>query len=140
VRIVPSTGRMTAWYAASLADRRARARVGPSQPPAWSMTVTRPRSTWDRMTPELPRAPISDPWLIALHTEARSSPAASSASHTAMRVSDMLVPVSPSGTGYTLSRLMGSRWAASASSYAWTTARSRSASRWSSAVTEVDDK
>ena len=29
---------------------------------------TMPRRIWERITPELPRAPMSEPWLIALHT------------------------------------------------------------------------
>ena len=33
-----------------------------------------PRSSWDRMTPEFPRAPISEPWAMALHTAAMSGP------------------------------------------------------------------
>ncbi len=89
--------------------------MAPSHPPAAPITDTSPRSTWDRITPELPRAPMSEPWLMALHTEVRSSPVASSDSTTDTSVSDMLVPVSPSGTGYTLRRLIGSRCAASAS-------------------------
>ena len=86
-----------------------------AEAPASPTTETRPRRICDKMTPELPRAPMSDPWLIAVQTSARLSPAASTSSHTDPSVSDMLVPVSPSGTGYTLSRLIGSRCAASAS-------------------------
>ena len=41
----------------------------------------------------------------------------------------MFVPVSPSGTGYTLSRLMPSWWASRASRYPSTTARRSSAPR-----------
>ena len=53
------------------------------------------------MTPELPRAPISDPWLTARQTSAMAarSPRPSSSSTTASSVSAMFVPVSPSGTG-----------------------------------------
>ena len=70
------------------------------------------------MTPELPRAPMSDPWAMALHTVPISSPAApsgtgaeserleppspsssASSATTDSRVRAMLVPVSPSGTG-----------------------------------------
>ncbi len=58
-----------------------------------------PRRIWDRITPELPRAPMSDPWLMALHVAAMSGPAATSSATTDSRVSAMLVPVSPSGTG-----------------------------------------
>ena len=71
VRIVPSTGRSTAWRAASLAAARPRARPGPSAPPSPSAsTPVRPRSSWERITPEFPRAPMSDPWAMALHTAA----------------------------------------------------------------------
>ena len=52
---------------------------------------------------------------IALHTAARSVAAEASSSFTDCRVSAMLVPVSPSGTGYTFRRLMPTRWAANAS-------------------------
>ncbi len=59
---------------------------------------------------------MSEPWLMALQVAAMSSASTpSSDSQTEASVSAMLVPVSPSGTGYTLSRLIGSRWAASAS-------------------------
>ena len=60
------------------------------------------------MTPELPRAPMSDPWAIALHTAAMSDPTVGARRsgpsleldqpHSA-QVRAMLVPVSPSGTG-----------------------------------------
>ena len=59
-----------------------------------------PRSSWDRMTPELPRAPISEPWAMALQVAARSGESrAPISSVTDSRVRAMLVPVSPSGTG-----------------------------------------
>jgi hypothetical protein len=51
------------------------------------------------MTPELPRAPMSEPWLMAVHVDAMSGPAPSSSPTTDSRVRAMLVPVSPSGTG-----------------------------------------
>ena len=44
-----------------------------------------------------------------------SGAASSISATTDERVSAMLVPVSPSGTGYTLRRLIDSRWDASAS-------------------------
>ena len=65
----------------------------------------------DRITPLLPRAPISEPWLIASHVGSSSPGAASISATTASSVRAMFVPVSPSGTGYTLSRLMASWWA-----------------------------
>ena len=74
------------------------------------------------MTPELPRAPISDPWRMAWHTSFHGAPASrgiaagsSSSPTTDSRVRAMLVPVSPSGTGYTLSALSSSWWERSAS-------------------------
>ena len=57
------------------------------------------------MTPELPRAPMSDPFEIARQAALMASPPAvsrsmsSSARATLSTVSAMLVPVSPSGTG-----------------------------------------
>ncbi len=59
----------------------------------------------ERITPELPRAPISDPWLMASHTarHARRSAIRGAAVALGRRrdstVSAMFVPVSPSGTG-----------------------------------------
>ena len=60
-----------------------------------------PRRSWERMTPEFPRAPMSDPCPMALHTSGRPDPAPtpSSSLTTASRVSAIFVPVSPSGTG-----------------------------------------
>src|SRR3979490_3210616 len=61
------------------------------------------------MTPELPRAPIRLPWaaraailLISFASDSRMSSTAD------WRVKSMLVPVSPSGTGKTVSRLTSS--------------------------------
>ena len=51
------------------------------------------------MTPELPLAPMSEPWETALQVDAMSSPAAATSSHTELSVRAMFVPVSPSGTG-----------------------------------------
>jgi hypothetical protein len=51
------------------------------------------------MTPELPRAPISEPWLIASHVGRIPAAAAASSSITASTVLARLVPVSPSATG-----------------------------------------
>src|SRR5690348_12917747 len=69
------------------------------------------------MTPELPRAPISAPRESFSAMTAAESSSESAISLVAARiVSDMLVPVSPSGTGKTLSALMASRCC---SSQAW---------------------
>ncbi len=63
------------------------------------------------MTPELPRAPMSDPCTMASQVAPNPGSArASSSVVTDSTVSAMLVPVSPSGTGKTLSRLMSSWW------------------------------
>ena len=69
--------------------------------PGPAMRSLMPRSSCERMTPELPRAPIRDPCPMALHTSASPAPAStpSSSLTTASRVSAMFVPVSPSGTG-----------------------------------------
>ncbi len=61
------------------------------------------------MTPELPRAPMSDPWMTAWQVAPRSGDSRAAISLvTESMVRAMLVPVSPSGTGYTLRRLMNS--------------------------------
>ena len=62
------------------------------------------------MTPELPRAPISETCVTALHNVALSASRGRRASSamTASMVSAMFVPVSPSGTGKTFSRLTSS--------------------------------
>ena len=80
---------------------------------AWSArskASARPRMIWERITPEFPRAPMREPWRTALHTAGMPS-APSNSFTTDSRVRAMLVPMSPSGTGYTLSRLMAS-WCA----------------------------
>ena len=60
-----------------------------------------PRKIWLVITPELPRAPISAPKLIAagdpLRGDRGSTPSASSSA--AFTVANMFEPVSPSGTG-----------------------------------------
>ena len=103
VRIVPSTGRTTARRASSEAWPMASTRTSGPTPasPAAAMRSLIPRRSCERITPEFPRAPISEPWPMALHTAARPAPAStpSSSLTTASRVSAMLVPVSPSGTG-----------------------------------------
>ena len=95
VSIVPSTGFFTARYAASLAERNAFARS--------SLTASEsvaPRTICERITPELPRAPISAARETSCARPARSSgPSSCSASSIARTVSVRFVPVSPSGTG-----------------------------------------
>ena len=61
VSIVPSTGRGTAPYAAVLAEARAWARSRPLKRRRPAKPSESPRTTWLRITPELPRAPKSAP-------------------------------------------------------------------------------
>ena len=59
-----------------------------------------PRKIWLVMTPELPRAPMSAPKLMAAATRSAGCPAtASASSRAALTVANMFEPVSPSGTG-----------------------------------------
>ena len=59
-----------------------------------------PRKIWLVMTPELPRAPISAPKLIAAAIRSAGWPVVASASSSAaLTVASMFEPVSPSGTG-----------------------------------------
>ena len=99
--IVPSTGRRTALYAASDAPRSARAASFGSTPFADSAsTSAAPRTIWERITPELPRAPMSAARVTSCASAGRSAASEPpSASATARTVSVRFVPVSPSGTG-----------------------------------------
>ena len=101
VRMVPSTGRITAWRASSSATVRALASsAAPGAPSDAPSPSAMPRSSWERITPEFPRAPIRDPWEMALQAAAMSGwESRPSSSTTDSRVRAMLVPVSPSGTG-----------------------------------------
>ena len=45
----------------------------PASPAAASRSLI-PRRSWERITPELPRAPISDPWPMAWQTSASAGP------------------------------------------------------------------
>ena len=69
-----------------------------------------PRRIWLVMTPELPRAPMSEPCVMALAMSSivASAGRAWTSPTTVLSVRDMLVPVSPSGTGKTLSLLISS--------------------------------
>src|ERR1700716_991631 len=74
------------------------------------MPTVKPRKICERMTPEFPRAPIRAPWLARLAIDERSASSTSRMSSIAdCKVSSMLVPVSPSGTGKTLSASTSSR-------------------------------
>ncbi len=114
VRMVPSTGRRTALYAASAPRRSASARSRASTDSSGANTSPKDRRICDTMTPELPRAPINEPCERARHTSGMTA-ASPSSSQTDCSVSAKLVPVSPSGTGYTLSSLSSSAWVRSTS-------------------------
>ena len=111
--MVPSTGLRTALKATFTPRRNAwatSAGVACAGSLASQSPSARPRRIWLVMTPELPRAPMSEPCVIALETSSMEAPAgrASTSRTTVPSVSDMLVPVSPSGTGKTLSLLISS--------------------------------
>ena len=72
VRIVPSTGLPTAPYAPSAAAASAEAKAAPSTDVESATVVEKPRRICDMITPLLPRAPMSEPWAMALHTDAMS--------------------------------------------------------------------
>ena len=85
--------------AASAAERNAAARAAPSTL-APSSASAAPRTSWERITPEFPRAPIRrGPTRSRADLVPGRRPATSSASRTARTVKVMFVPVSPSGTG-----------------------------------------
>ena len=109
VRIVPSFGFITALYAVSTAFSKASARIGASISSYFLIPLVKPRRSWDRMTPEFPRAPLKDPEEIALHRGSISGFSREATSFAAdVIVSVMLVPVSPSGTGNTFNSLIHS--------------------------------
>ena len=102
---VPSTGRATAAYAASVAARSARASSSPRTATPRANASAIPRRICDRITPELPRAPSSAPRAIRRIARLSGLPVGSDdsgssiASCAEVSVSTRLVPVSPSGTG-----------------------------------------
>lgn len=83
-------------------------------------TPAMPRSSWERIVPELPRAPSRAPWAMARTVSAVSGAEAAKTASTAWwaasAVRYRLVPVSPSATGYTLIASISSRSRPSASS------------------------
>ena len=100
VRIVPSTGFITEPSAAMLASLRATASTFASISSACAKRLLIPLSTCDKMTPEFPRAPINDPCEMAVHTADLSFASTPfNSSNTDATVKNILVPVSPSGTG-----------------------------------------
>ena len=69
-----------------------------------AITVVKPFNICDKITPEFPLAPLSAPFATALASGSNSFVVTILSSLTAERiVKDIFVPVSPSGTGNTLS-------------------------------------
>ena len=104
--MVPSAGFMTALYAASTPSCSACAHRTPSHSSLPFRRLEMPRNSSDRMTPELPRAPRSMAEAATLDAFSRSGSSVLRRSEAAeLMVMDILVPVSPSGTGNTFSSL-----------------------------------
>jgi hypothetical protein len=100
---------MTALYAVSTALSQADARIAALISSYSLMTLANPLNSCDRITPEFPRAPLSEPEDIAFARETMSGSAMAATSLAAdMIVMDILVPVSPSGTGKTFNSLIHS--------------------------------
>ena len=86
--------------ASSLAALKARAITRASIPAAGPSASAAPRTIWERITPELPRALISAARAVSRASSVRSrAQERSSASAIPRTVSRRIVPVSPSGTG-----------------------------------------
>ena len=76
------------------------------------ISLAKPLMSCDRMTPELPLAPLSEPEEIALHSADMLSSSKAPTSFTAdLMVRVIFVPVSPSGTGKTFSSFIHSLFA-----------------------------
>ena len=109
VRMVPSLGFITALYAVSTAFSLASARSATVSSSNSLIDLVKPLKSWDKITPEFPRAPRKEPEEIALQMDAISiSPSADTSLAAAMMVKVILVPVSPSGTGKTFKSLIHS--------------------------------
>ena len=107
VRIVPSFGFITALYAVSTARTKPSASTDTVICFLPLISLQKPRRSWDKITPEFPLAPRREPLEIFLESssiDGFSSALTSLAA--AMIVSDILEPVSPSGTGNTFNSLI----------------------------------
>jgi hypothetical protein len=97
--IVPGAGCVTALYACSRADAYATQMSGPVISVFSASASFSPRMIWERMTPLLPRAPMSAPCAAAAETAATVGSAFRAYASAERIVWSMFVPVSPSGTG-----------------------------------------
>ena len=112
VRIVPSLGFITALYAVSTALLQAFAKTIASISSHVLISFVNPLNNWERITPELPLAPLKEPDDIALaitFISGFSIPPTSLAADIIVNV--IFVPVSPSGTGNTFNSLIHSFFA-----------------------------
>ena len=102
VSIVPSLGLDTALYATCVPHSIALANALMVISSYFLISEQIPRNNWDKMTPELPRAPFKAPLATASQSSGRRLDEHRPSSLTAdCMVKDILVPVSPSGTGNT---------------------------------------
>ena len=102
MRIVPSLGFITALYAVSVAFWKALASTGASITVTDLISLVNPLKSCERITPELPLAPLKEPPEIAFDKFSKLGEAILLTSLAAERiVIVILVPVSPSGTGNT---------------------------------------
>ncbi|CDC61601.1 uncharacterized protein BN660_01150 [Clostridium sp. CAG:448] len=102
VRMVPSTGVPTAPYARRTPERNASPTARTSASSMSAKPIAMPANSWERMTPELPRAPKSMPCAILSDCVARDSETSPAEAVTPpSMVILMLSPVSPSGMGNT---------------------------------------
>ena len=109
VRMVPSFGLITALYAVSVARPNALASVVTLMVSTVWISLEKPRNSWERMTPEFPLAPRREPEDIAFASFSIVGSSIAATSLAAERIVIVIfVPVSPSGTGNTLSSLMNS--------------------------------
>ena len=105
--IVPSLGFITALYAVSVAFWNALASTGASITVTVLISFVKPLKSCERITPELPRAPLNEPPDIAFDKFSKLGVDIALTSLAAERiVIVMFVPVSPSGTGNTFNSLI----------------------------------
>src|SRR4051812_5236365 len=113
VRRVPSRGSSRDCHNRSAPQRIARASSGAVATPPSPSDSVKPRRNWASIIPEFPRAPSTAARAsVRAVSGSGASPRARRASATERSVRLKLVPVSPSGTGNTLIRLISSRPAA----------------------------
>ena len=102
VKIVPSTGRITALYATVVPLVNASLKSATVKTVLPFKEAAKPRKIWEVITPLLPRAPINKPRENVEAIEDTSSSLRANISFAPLvSVKFMFMPVSPSGTGKT---------------------------------------